>query len=96
MKKYAFDTNFLLGLHLLLRQIELSIDRNFNRSWNEMASYFSDRGAITAVLEKLKITTTIGVDRVTIAALIDQAEPAFVQSSISRRIKALLIANNAN
>jgi hypothetical protein len=31
-----------------------------------------------------------------LVTLIDQAEPAFAQSSISRRIKALLVANSAN
>jgi len=66
MSKLTFNSDFLLGLYLLLRQIELSIDRSLDDSWKKFVGYFLGRTPIVAVMKKLQDTTTINMGAITV------------------------------
>ncbi len=61
MKK-RIDTNFLLGLYLFIRQLQLSIDRSLNDDWTKLVRYLDSKTSIQMVLDRLQSMSTINLE----------------------------------
>ncbi len=57
------DKNFLLGLYLFLRQLQLSIDRSLNDDWAALVEYLSYKTSVQEVLDKLQSASTIDLEK---------------------------------
>lgn len=84
MASFPFDRRFLVGLYLLLRQLQLSIDRSYGSTWESLVNYFAERTPIQNVLNRLKNANVVDMDQYSDEAV---EQPKFDTRLFSRLMK---------